>query len=170
MNISGENIENFAKVFGLINEMYPTRVVHIEKDNVIPLNQRAKLMFAATLFLDPESHGYPPIKALEDLGSYPSSYYFICEPKEVFKNKSENSIRILRRRIRYSCSETGTIFIQTEGSSQSFANSEIILTEQLVELLTMLYFRGKGYMVQRSPKTYNGVDDKCIWRKLSGGD
>ena len=36
MDISAANIENFAKVFSLINKMYPRRIVDIENDNIIP--------------------------------------------------------------------------------------------------------------------------------------
>jgi len=45
MDILSEGVENFAKVFGLINGMYPRNIVGIENDNAIPLAQRTKLMF-----------------------------------------------------------------------------------------------------------------------------
>jgi len=158
MNISGESIENFAKVFSLINKMYPRRIVNIENDNIIPLDQRTKLMFCNILY------GCPTIREPKDLERYPSSYYFIYEPDEVFQHKSENAIRKLRRCIRENYSKNNLVFVQTEKPSRQFANSEIMLTEELVELLTMLYFRAKGYMVQSALKTYNGVDDVVIWR------
>lgn len=157
MNISGENIENFAKVFSLINKIYPRRIVDIENDNIIPLDQRTKLMFCNILYGC--TIGEP-----KDLERYPSSYYFIYEPDEVLRYKSENSIRKLRRCIRENYSKNNLVFVQTEKPSRRFANSEIMLTEGLVKLLTMLYFRAKGYMVQSALGTYKGVDDVVIWK------
>lgn len=152
MNISGESIENFAKVFSLINKMYPRSIVDIENDNIIPLDQRTKLMFCNVLW------------GKSELEHSPRSYYIIYEQEEVFRNKSENSLRKLRRKIREEHSRANVIFVQTEKPSKKFTNSEIMLTEQLVELLTMLYFRAKGYMVQSALGTYNGVDDVAVWR------
>lgn len=152
MNIFGENIENFAKVFSLINMMYPRRIVDIENDNIIPLDQRTKLMFCNILWGNSELEHSSP------------SYYIIYEPEEIFRNKSNNSLYKLRRKIREEHSKTNMVFVQTEEPSRYFTNSEIMLTEQLVELLAMLYFRAKGYMVQSALKTYNGVDDVVIWR------
>lgn len=152
MSVFGEDIQNFAEAFNFINRIYPRNIVAIKNDNIVPLDQRTKLMFCNILW------------GKSELESSPSSYYIIYEPEEIFKNKSENSIRRFRRKLRYEYSKTGTVFIQTEKPSRYFTNSEIILTEQLVELLTMLYWRAKGYMVQRSSKTYNGVDDVVVWR------
>jgi len=157
VNISGESIENFTKVFSLINKMYPARIIDVENDNVIPLDQRTELMFCNILYGC--TIGEP-----KDLKDYPSSYYFIYEPDEVFQYKSENAIRKIRRCIRENYSKNNLVFVQTEKPCRQFANSEIMFTEELVELLTMLYFRAKGYMVQSALKTYNGVDDVVIWR------
>lgn len=152
MNISGESIESFAKVFNLINKMYPRRIVDIENDNIIPLDQRTKLMFSDILW------------GKAELGHSPPSYYIIYEPEEIFRNKTNSSLRKLRRKIREEHSKTNVIFVQTKEPSRYFTKSEIMLTEHLVQLLTMLYFRAKGYMVQSALKTYNGVDDVVIWR------
>lgn len=152
MNISSESIGNFAKVFSLINKLYPRRMIDIENDNVIPLDQRTKLMFRDILW------------GKSKFGNFPPSYYIIYEPDEIFRNKSDNALYKLRRRIREEHSKTKMVFIQTEKSSRQFTNSEIMLTEQLVKLLTMLYFRAKGYMVESSPRTYNGVDDVVVWK------
>jgi len=157
MNISGESIENFAKVFSLISKMYSGRIIDIENDNIIPLDQRTKLMFCNILYGC--TIGEP-----KNLEHYSSSYYFIYEPDEVFRYKSENAIKKLRRRIRGNYSKNNLVFVQTEKPSRQSTNSEIMLTEGLVELLTMLYFRAKGYMVQSALNTYNGVDGVVIWR------
>ena len=152
MDISAANIENFAKVFSLINKMYPRRIVDIENDNIIPRDPRTKLMFSNLLCGTSELKYSPP------------SYYIIYEPEEIFRTKSSSSLSGLRRRTRQECSKTNVVFVQTEKPSRYSINSEIPLTEQLVELLTMLYFRAKGYMVQSALGTYGGVDDVVIWR------
>ena len=88
MNISGESVGNFAKVFSLIDKMYSRNIVTIESDNITPLDQRTKFMFRNILWGKPE------------LEPCPASYYIVYEPEEIVRNKSDNSIRKLRRKIR----------------------------------------------------------------------
>lgn len=131
----------------MVDQMYSTSVVHVEKSNVSPLDQRTKLMFT------------------DILSSEQTSYFFMYEPDEMFREKSENYRRMSRRMAREKLSKNKVVFVQTQTRSLGFADSEVILTEELVELLTILYFRAQGYMVQRPlNKTYNGVDDVVVWK------
>lgn len=139
-----EKLGTFSGVFARINDLYPRKVVDVEEERVTPVGERMIFMFENLL----------------SRGS--QSYVFVHEPEEVFHDISDNRRRELRRRAKQ---ESGVdfVFVQTEKPS-TFANTQIPVTEELVKLMTMLYFRAQGYMVQRPLGTYNGVDDLIAWK------
>jgi len=144
MNAHDEKPVTFSRVFTRINDMYPRKIIDVKGEIVFPVDERTAFMF----------------KNLLPQGA--QSYHFIHEPEEVFRDISDNRRRELRRKARQ---ESGVdfVFLQTEKRS-IFTNSQIPLTEELVELMTMLFFRSQGYMVQRPLGTYMGVDDVIAWK------
>lgn len=146
--MSGEEFEFFAKVFGMIQGMYPEKIIDIDGGNIIPIDERTKFMFSNILGADPNTE----------------SYYFMYDPRDIDHDISENRSKMLRQKARMEHSRDNIIFVQTVEPSQYFPNSEKPVTEALVELLTMLYFKALGYMVQRAIKSHGGVDDVVVWK------
>jgi len=139
----------YSKVFTQINDMYPQKILDVKDEIIIPLDERTKFMFERLL------------------GRSSQSYFFIYDPEKSFPNiTNKGLIELIRKAIQ----ENGVDFVYIQADERSstnqskYTNSRIPLTEELAELMTMLYFRAQGYMVQHPLRSYEGVDDVIAWK------
>jgi hypothetical protein len=145
------NVEpiTYSKVFTEINGLYPQKIIDVKGEIIIPLDERTKFMFERLL------------------GRGSQSYFFIHDPKELFPNITDKGLIDL---IRKAMQENGAdfVYIQTKVPSSNnqskYTNTRQPVTEALVELMTLLYFRAEGYMVQCHFNSYAGVDDIFAWK------
>lgn len=162
-----EKVITFKQAFESLNEIESNSLFDFDGEKIIPLNNRIRLVFIDSLLELPIKI---PQKELIDnirnnferclLKGSVFVYYDPCiaSKKAIidFANRFDDT----------------TICIQeTESPRSRWPKRFLTSTEQLGTLISMLYFREKGYIVQKPLGTYGkegesrpGVDDVVAWK------
>ena len=163
----------FKQAFETLNKIGNNSLFNFDSEKITPLNNRIKLIFIDSLF--GPLNKFSSLKLLE------------IPKKELIDNIKSNFEQHLTKSfvfIYYNPSMTSkkavidfankfdntTICIQQE-KREVLRKSYLVSTEELAELITMLYFRENGYIVQSPLGTYGregdnkpGVDDVAAWK------
>jgi len=176
-----QKVITFKQAFeALKNKIGNNSLFDLRGEKIIPLNNRIRLIFMDSLDVSSKfsSRGLLEItkkELMENVGSnfeehLSKNFVFIYNPTYYrrqgveIKHSTPNEIVAFSKQFG---AET-KICIQQDGMPPR--GSFLTSTEQLGTLITMLYFREKGYIVQK-PRTYGregkgkpGVDDVVAWK------
>ncbi|ADE35995.1 hypothetical protein [Methanohalophilus mahii] len=164
----------FKKTFEDLNNLGNNSLFDFDGEKIVLLNNRTKLFFIETLGLhDPAinfcSLGLTQIPKVALEENIKNSFEEIMHKNFVFVHKPG---RTAINRFVEGLEDT-KICIQADIPSNyvHFPNKYIISTEKLGTLVSMLYFREKGYIVQNPLGTYGkegndrpGIDDVVAWK------
>jgi len=176
-----QRIITFTQTFKALNGICNNPLFNFNGDKIRPLDNRIKLLFIDSL---PWLDYSPPYKfSSSQLSKVPkeelidaieSSFkqhltegfvFIYCDPPITSeKQLTDFAIRF----------DNTTICIQQEkttGIQEKLWKRYLVSTEELGKLISMLYFREKGYIVQSPLRTYGkegdnrpGVDDVAAWK------
>jgi hypothetical protein len=171
-----QEVVTFKQVFENLNNLGNGSLFDFDGEKITPLNNRIKLIFIDSLGW----HIYDPIT------HFSSSGLMRVPKQELRENIESNFEGVLSKNFAFIYNsgkattdrfadglEDTKICIQTERPSnyERFPKKYITSTEQLGELISMLYFRENGYIVQKPLGTYGregdnrpGVDDVVAWK------
>lgn len=184
-----ERIITLTKVFRDLNLLSHDSLFEFDGDEVIPRSDRVKLLFHHKLLERKDNFSLSGLlsNALEDpldvskqelvenmkktLEEFPKSFVFLhnptCYDGGYYKYSSDNAL------VKYSNNfgQDTRICIQQEDTKPPPRSRFFISTEGLGELITTLYFREKGYIIQSPRVSYgkdgddrSGVDDVVAWK------
>lgn len=173
-----QKVITFKQAFETLNKIGNNSLFNFDGEKIIPLNNRIRLIFINSGCVATSKSSFSSAlleTTKKELRDYIESnfeqhlsknfvfiYYhdpFITSPKAVrdFANKLDNTTLCIQQTERKEWKKL------KEGSY-------LTSTEELGTLITMLYFREKGYIVQK-PRTYGregngkpGVDDVVAWK------
>ena len=181
-----QEIITLTKVFKDLNLVGNDSLFKIDGEEVIPLTNRVKLIlldsllnqkgkssFSNLLFKDPFDVSKEELaRSIEkDFEGFPKGFVFVHNPTYYdggyLKHSNDTAIREFSRKF----SDETKICLQQNNREFPPRSSMVISTEELGELIAMLYFREKGYVVQNPRRTYGkegddrpGVDDVVTWK------
>ncbi|MHA1305356.1 MAG: hypothetical protein ACTSPI_16780 [Candidatus Heimdallarchaeaceae archaeon] len=175
-----QEIITLTKVFEDLNRISNNSLFYFDGERVIPSNNRIKLIFFDSLFIEEGKFSFSYLSKVlkEELArsieknfeGFPKSFVFIYNPTYYqggkVKHSTDNAIVEFSKKF----AEDTKICIQQDDREFPPRRSFLISTEELGELICMLYFREKGYIVQSPLGTYGregdnkpGVDDVVAW-------
>jgi len=175
-----QEIITLTKVFRDLNLISSNSLFKFDGEKVIPSSNRVKLIFSdsllkqegkfsfsSLLFEDPfEVSKEELTKDIENMfEGFPGGFVFAYNPA-YYRAGNNTAIREFSREF----SDDTKICLQQNNREFPPRSSMIISTEELGELIAVLYFRAKDYIVQSHPRTYGkegdepGVDDVVAWK------
>ena len=176
-----QEVIRLTQVFRDLNRVANNSLFYFDGDKVTPSSSRVKLIFFDNLFKYEDkfcsSHLLKvPKEELarnieNDFEDFPKSFVFVHNPTcyNGGERKHSNDTTIVEFSRKFS--DDTKICIQQNDRAYPPRQSFLISTEELGELVTMLYFREKGYIVQSPLGTYgkegddkSGVDDVVAWK------
>jgi len=143
-------LETSNSLGGMINGFYRRNIVEIEGGSIIPCDPRVQLVFDRILNPRKRLRGVSHPLGRESVTAW---QYKAQRPSGI----SANSIV----RTRGTLENAST---PEEGRPKSFDRARVIPHSRLPLLLTVLYFRAKGHVVQRPLGVRGGTDDLVVWR------
>ena len=176
-----QEITTLTKVFRDLNLVGNDSLFTIDGEKVIPSSNRVRLVFLDSLlkqvgkfsfsnllFEDPfEVSKKELARSIEnDFEGFPEGFVFAYNPA-YYGAGNDTAIEEFAGRF------SGDIKICLQQNNRNFPprSDMLISTEELGELIAMLYFREKGYVVQSPRRTYGkegddkpGVDDVVAWK------
>ncbi|MFW6002272.1 MAG: hypothetical protein ACOCQD_02945 [archaeon] len=168
-----DNIITYENVFDDLNNLSNNYLFNFEGEKIIPMDNRIKLIILDSLY--GIGHKLSPYNILTTTKNEISEN--ICDnldkqiaKKFVFVNRSPNesgkSIISYARNL-----DENTAMCVQQTNRNPLRRNYLLSTEELGTLVSMLYFREKGYIVQGSLKSYGrsgdnipGVDDVVVWK------
>jgi len=174
-----ENLDSLFRIYdGVFQDLKnhgDTTVIQIDESGLVsPIDDSTKLLFSS--IMNSEYCGYSSLHLTnpgdEFLAIDPSCdcqnfpYFFISETDSIWNiNKSIMVRKDARKEVlnKPGFKDVKRLYIQSK-SPFELQGFTIHSSEALPTLLTMLYFRAKGYAVQAPLRTYEGVDDIAAWK------
>lgn len=168
-----QEVITFKQAFQALNKIGNKSLFDFDGEKIIPLNNRIKLVFIDSLlglsskFSSSELLKIPKKELMDNLRSnfeqhLSKSVVFVYYDPDITSKKA-----VIDFANRF---DDTTICIQQKRRGM-LRRSYLVSTEELGELISMLYFREKGYIVQSSLGTYGregdnkpGVDDVAAWK------
>jgi len=176
-----QKIITLTQVFKDLNRMSNNSLFYFDDERVISSNNRIKLIFFNRFFVGENKFSFSYLLGIpkavlargikRNFEELPEDFVFVYNPTYYqggkVKHSSNNSIVEFSKKF----SEDTKICIQQDDRTSPPPRSFLISTEELGELICMLYFREKGYIVQSPLGTYGkegdnkpGVDDVVAWK------
>jgi len=176
-----QGIITLTQVFRDLNRVANDSLFHFDGEKVVPSSNRIKLIFFDNLPIkgDKFSFSYLLKVPKEELASniendfedFPKSFVFVYNPTYYRGGEVKHSTDKAIVQFSKKFSDDTKICIQQNDRAYPPRRSFLISTEELGELITMLYFRENGYIVQNPLGTYgkegddkSGVDDVVAWK------
>jgi len=185
-----QGIITLTQVFTDLNTASHNTLFYFDGDKVIPSSNRVRLIFFDRFLTEEYKFSFSHLLEIpgeprsfsyytkEELGrtieknfeGFPRSFVFIYNPTQYHGGEFRHST--VRAMVEFSKEFRGDtkICIQQYDKETPPRASFFISTEELGELICMIYFREKGYIVQCPLHTYgkrgeeSGVDDVIAWR------
>jgi len=164
-----QKVITFKQAFeALKNKIGNNSLFNFDGEKITPLNNRIRLIFMDSVLGLSREFRYWNLgiakrerELMDNIEDLPNSFVFVYYDPSITSKKTIKDFA--------SKFDDTTICIQRKSRTE-WPTSYLISTEQLGTLITMLYFREKGYIVQ-TPRTYgkegkneHGVDDVVAWK------
>lgn len=176
-----QGIITLTDVFKDLERMGESQIFRVDGDEVIFSNSRGKLIFLDNFFVGDHQFSSLSILAVpkvelsrsikNNFGQFPEKFVFIYNPTYYDGGSLRYSNNTALIKFSQQFGKDTRICIQQDDREFPPRSSFLISTEELGELITMLYFRENGYIVQKPLHTYGregnnkpGVDDVAAWK------
>ena len=171
-----QEVITFKQAFQALNKIGNESLFDFDGEKIIPLNNRIKLVLIDSLlgpsskFSSSELLKIPKKELMDNLRSnfeqhLSKSFVFVYYDPHI-PTITKKAVKDFKNRF-----DDATIYIQGPVPSESLTMGKNVSTEELGELICALYFREKGYIVQKplgttgkEGKNKPGVDDVAAWK------
>lgn len=143
-------LDTFNSLGEMINGFYRRSIVEVDDGNIIACDPRTRLVFERILNPRKRLRGRYQLRKSETATAW---QYNAPHAPGLYANSITKAHGSPKK-----ASEL------EEGGPGSVGRARTISQSSLPLLLTVLYFRAKGYVVQRVPGTHWGRDDLVVWR------
>ncbi len=162
-----EQITSLKQTFEELNKIGNNSLFNIYEEKIIPMDNRVMLIFMDSLG-SIRSLGFDS-SSYDDLLKIPKRQ-LMDDIKNEFNRYVKNFVFIYGSYDKKMMANFAKNFADAKIVIQQEKREEKVSTEELGTLVSMLYFREKGYVVQKPIRTYgktadySGVDDVIAWR------
>jgi len=143
-------VETLNSLGEMINSLYHRSVVEVDDGNIIAIDPRMRLVFDGIL---------NPRKRLKK-----GSHLLNSETEAAWQYNASHASGVSANGIMKAHRTLKRASELEEGGPRSAGRTRAISQSRLPQLLTVLYFRAKGYVVQRVPGARGGGDDLVVWK------